>query len=300
MIVLSSEVQTAFKNGVPVVALESTLISHGLPYPKNLELAQQIESEIRALGCVPATIAVLRGQIHVGLSAADIEFLATANDIYKVNASDVALCVASGANGATTVAGTMFCAQLAGIRIFATGGMGGVHRGAELSFDVSQDLMAFKNYPVAVITAGAKAILDLPKTLEVLETYGVPIIGFGTKTFPAFWTRSSGLGLTWSVDDAAAAAHMLHVHWQSGQTSGVVVANPIPAAFEIPASVIEQALTTALAESQSQQIGGKAVTPFLLKRLRELVPATMPSNIELILHNARTSANIAAAYINYK
>lgn len=296
MITLSPDVAAALQSGQPVVALESTLISHGLPFPKNLELALQIEEEIRSGGCVPATIAVIKGHIYIGLARDQIEYLATGKDILKLNASDVALCVSTGQSGATTVAGTMFCAQMAGIKFFATGGMGGVHRGASQTFDISQDLTAFKTYPVAVITAGAKSLLDLPKTLEALETYGVPVVGYQTKEFPSFWSRSSSLPLMWQADTPEAMARMTKTHWDGGQTSGVVIANPIPSEFEIPASQIEAALKTALQDAENARLKGKQVTPYLLQRLRDILPATAPSNIELILHNARTGAAIALAY----
>lgn len=296
MIILSSEVKSALAAGQPVVALESTLISHGLPYPKNLDLALQIETEIRANGCIPATIAVLNGQIQVGLTRDQIEYLATGKNIYKLNASDISMCVAKGQSGATTVAGTMFCAHMAGIKFFATGGMGGVHRGASQTFDISQDLTAFKTYPVAVITAGAKSLLDLPKTLEVLETYGVPVIGYQTSEFPSFWSQTSGLPLIWRADTPEEMARMAKTHWEMGQTSGIVMANPIPAEFEIPAPQIEATLETALSDADQAGLRGKAVTPYLLQRLRELLPATAASNIELILHNARCGAAIAHAH----
>ncbi len=298
MLIISSEVRTALDNGEPVVALESTLISHGLPYPHNLELALNIESDIRSEGCTPATIAVIGGHIHIGLEKEQIEYLATGTDILKLNASDVALCVSSGRSGATTVAGTMFCAQKAGIKFFATGGMGGVHRNAEHTFDISQDLTAFRTFPVAVITSGAKSLLDLPKTLEVLETCGVPVIGYRTEEFPSFWSRSClpPLPLTWSADSPEAAAKMARSHWTAGHTSGIVIANPIPSAFEIPASRVEAALETALADAEKTDIRGKAVTPYLLQRLREILPETAGSNIELIRHNARTGAAIARAF----
>lgn len=296
MITLSAEVKSALAAGEPVVALESTLISHGLPYPQSFELALQIEDDIRGGGCIPATIALLNGQIHVGLSRDQIEFLATGKDILKLNASDVALCASAGRSGATTVAGTMLCAHMAGIRFFATGGMGGVHRGAEKSFDISQDLTALRQHPVAVITAGAKSLLDLPKTLEVLETYGVPVVGYQTGEFPSFWSRSSGLPLIWRADTPAEMAAMAKAHWQSGNTSGLVIANPIPEKFEIAAQDIEIVLTTALADAEAKGLRGKPVTPYLLGRLRALLPATAASNIELIRHNARTGAAITSAY----
>lgn len=296
MLVFSPEVAQAFANGQPVVALESTLISHGLPYPGNRELALNIESDIRDAGCVPATIAVLSGQIHIGLSAEHIEFLATDKTIIKLNAADVALCVASGRSGATTVAGTMFCAHRAGIRFFATGGIGGVHRGAENSFDISQDLTTFKNTPVAVVTAGAKSLLDLPKTLEVLETLGVPVVGYQTDKFPSFWSRSSGLPLLWRADTPAEMAAFAAGHWALNPECGLIIANPIPAADEIPAVVIENALTAALAAAAQDGITGKAVTPYLLGKIRAFVPASLLANISLIRHNARTAAAIAAAH----
>ncbi len=296
MIVLSDEVRSALANGQPVVALESTLISHGLPYPANRDLALQIEADLRGAACVPATIAVLNGRFHAGLSADQIEYLATGTDILKLNASDVGLCLASGRSGATTVAATMLGAHLAGIRFFGTGGLGGVHRGAEQSFDISQDLGAFRSHPVAVVTSGAKSILDLPKTLEVLETYGVPVIGYQTDRFPAFWSRDSGLGLTWRAGTPDELASMLRTHWAVLPSRGVIVANPIPEADEIPAAEIETALQAALAAAERDGISGKAVTPYLLARIRASVPASMASNIALIRHNARTAGALAAAF----
>lgn len=296
MLIQSPEVQAALANGQPIVALESTLISHGLPYPKNFQLALQIEDDIRAADCIPATIAVLNGQIHIGLTRDQIEHLSTVKGIHKLNASDIPLCVSLKQTGATTVAGTMFCAHLAGIRFFATGGMGGVHRGAAQSFDISQDLTAFRSYPVAVITAGAKSLLDLPKTLEVLETYGVPVIGYQTSQFPAFWSRDSGLNLIWRADTPEQAAQMARTHWEMGQPGGLVIANPILPENEIPAAKIESALAAALNDAGRDGIQGKAVTPYLLQKIRDLVPESMDSNIALIRHNARTGAAIARAF----
>ena len=296
MLIISPDVKAAINSSQPVVALESTIISHDLPYPQNLDLAVQIEDDIRAEGCVPASIAVLKGQIHVGLSRDQIEFLATGTGIHKLNASDVPLCVAKGESGATTVSGTMLCSHLAGIRFFATGGIGGVHHGAAQTFDISQDLTAFRTYPVAVITAGAKSILDLPKTLEVLETYGIPVIGYQTSQFPAFWSRDSGLPLTWKADDADQLAHMARSHWDLNPVSGFIVANPIPVPHEIPSPQIETVLHACLAEADRAGVKGKSVTPYLLRKIREYLPASVDANIALIRHNAQTGAALAKAY----
>jgi pseudouridine-5'-phosphate glycosidase len=296
MLTISPDVKAAIESRQPVVALESTLISHGLPYPQNRDLALQIETDIQDSGCVPASIAVLNGQIHVGLNRDQIEFLATGSGIHKLNASDIPLCVAKGESGATTVSGTMLCCRLAGIKFFATGGIGGVHRGAAQSFDISQDLTAFRSYPVAVITAGAKSILDLPKTLEVLETYGIPVIGYQTSQFPAFWSRDSGLSLTWRAENADQIAHMAREHWSLNPSCGMLVANPIPASHEIPSPQIETVLQASLAEADRDGVKGKSVTPYLLRKIREYLPASMEANIALIRHNARTAAALARTY----
>ncbi|MGO4854842.1 pseudouridine-5'-phosphate glycosidase [Phaeovulum sp. W22_SRMD_FR3] len=293
-LIYAPDVRLALENRQPVVALESTIITHGMPYPQNLETAQRVEAEVRAHGAVPATIAVMNGQIHIGLTPEALEALAQAKDVMKISRADIAACLAMGRVGATTVAATMICAALAGISVFATGGIGGVHRGAELSFDISADLRELSETRVTVVAAGAKAILDLPKTLEVLETLGVPVIALGQNAFPAFWSRDSGLPAPLRMDSAAeiAAAHLMRA--RIGLPGGQLIANPIPAAAEIPRDVITPVIETALAEAEAQGIAAKEVTPFLLQRIFELTEgASLASNIELVLNNARLAAAIA-------
>ena len=293
-LIYAPEVRLALENRQPVVALESTIITHGMPYPQNLETAQRVEAEVRAHGAVPATIAVMNGQIHIGLTPEALEALAQAKDVMKISRADIAACLAMGRIGATTVAATMICAALAGISVFATGGIGGVHRGAEQSFDISADLRELSETRVTVVAAGAKAILDLPKTLEVLETLGVPVIALGQNAFPAFWSRDSGLPAPLRMDSAAeiAAAHLMRA--RIGLPGGQLIANPIPAAAEIPRDVITPVIETALAEAEAQGIAAKEVTPFLLQRIFELTEgASLTSNIELVLNNARLASAIA-------
>ncbi|MFT5001386.1 MAG: pseudouridine-5'-phosphate glycosidase [Paracoccaceae bacterium] len=293
-IVLSKEVDDAQKNNQPIVALESTIITHGMPYPQNLETAQAVEREVRDNGAVPATIAVLGGQIHVGLEPDQLETLAQAADARKLSRADLAICVAQGATGATTVAATMICANLAGIQVFATGGIGGVHRGAEDSFDISADLAELAQTPVTVVCAGAKAILDIGKTLEVLETNGVPVITFGQDVFPAFWARSSGLASPQRMDSAAEIARAHHLKGTLGISGGQLIANPIPIADEIPLDEISPMIEQALREAAAQNIGQKEVTPFLLGRVFELTKGkSLTANIALVLNNARLAAKIS-------
>ncbi|MCX8507667.1 MAG: pseudouridine-5'-phosphate glycosidase [Rhodobacteraceae bacterium] len=292
----SHEVHAAMEAGQAVVALESTIITHGMPYPQNLETARRVEAEVRAHGAVPATIAVIGGQIHIGLEAAALEALAQAREVMKLSRADLAACLAQGRVGATTVAATMICAARAGIRVFATGGIGGVHRGAEQSFDISADLRELAESPVTVVAAGAKAILDLPKTLEVLETLGVPVIAYGQADFPAFWSRSSGLKAPLRMDSAEeiAAAHRLR--GLLGLPGGQLVANPIPQDAEIPRETILPVIEAALAEAEAQGIAAKAVTPFLLGRIFEMTEGrSLAANIALVLNNARLAASIARA-----
>lgn len=290
------EVADALASGLPVVALESTIISHGMPYPRNIETALRVEQAVRDSGAVPATIALLDGYMQVGLPKADIERLGMPEaSVSKVSRRDLAVLLSTRRLGATTVAATMFIAHQAGIRIFATGGIGGVHRGATHTMDVSADLQELARTPVAVVTAGAKAILDLPLTLEYLETQGVPVLGFQTDQFPAFYTRQSGLAVDYRLDEPAELAQVLRTHWQLG-LGGVVVANPIPAAFEIAAEEIELAIQQALDLAQQQGIKGKAVTPFLLSQLEKLTSGhSLDANIELILNNARLGAALSVA-----
>ena len=292
----SAEVAEAQANGTAIVALESTIITHGMPYPQNLETARRVEAEVRAAGAVPATIAVMAGQIHVGLSAAELDQLAQAKGVMKLSRADLAACVALGRTGATTVAATMICAHLAGIAVFATGGIGGVHRGAETSFDISADLQELGRTPVTVVAAGAKAILDLPKTLEVLETLGVPVIAVGQDEFPAFWSRSSGLPAPLRMDSAAeiAAAHVMR--GRLGLGGGQLVANPIPAEAEISRAEITPFIEEALVAAESGKVSAKGVTPFLLQRLFELTDGrSLEANIALVLNNARLASAIARA-----
>ncbi len=291
---VAPEVRAALDSGQPVVALESTIITHGMPYPQNLEAAQMVEEAIRAEGAVPATIAVMEGYIHIGLTEVELERLAHAHDAMKLSRADLAVCLANGGIGATTVAATMICAALAGIHVFATGGIGGVHRGAEDTFDISADLAELGLTPVTVVAAGAKAILDLPKTLEVLETNGVPVIAYGQDDFPAFWSQSSGLKAPLRADTPGqiAAAHLMR--GRLGLTGGQLVANPIPAEAEIPRAEITPVIETALAEAAAQGIAAKAVTPFLLSRIFELTEGrSLEANIALVLNNARLGAAIA-------
>lgn len=290
----SPEVEAARNAGSPIVALESTIITHGMPYPQNVETARQVEAEVRRAGAVPATIAVLDGAIHVGLAEAELENLGRAQGVMKLSRADLAVCLAQRRTGATTVAATMICARLAGIAVFATGGIGGVHRGAETSFDVSADLRELAETPVSVVSAGAKAILDLPKTLEMLETLGVPVIAVGQDEFPAFWSRRSGLRAPLRLDwpREIAAAHLLRA--RLGLPGGQLIANPIPAANEIPREVIMPLVERALGEAAAQRIEAKAVTPFLLKRIFELSEGrSLTANIALVLNNARLAAAIA-------
>lgn len=289
------EVSNALYEGRPVVALESTIITHGMPWPQNVETARAVEAAVREAGAVPATIAIMNGQIHVGLDDATLEALGQAKDVMKVSRADLAACLSLGRTGATTVAATMICAHLAGIKVFATGGIGGVHRGAELSFDISADLPELAATPVTVIAAGAKAILDLPKTLEDLETRGVPVIAFGQDAFPAFWSRDSGLKAPLRMDSAAQIAAAHRMRGILGLPGGQLVANPIPLAHEIPREEITPAIETALAEAEAQGIAAKEVTPFLLDRIFALTEGrSLVANTELVLNNARLGAEIAA------
>jgi pseudouridylate synthase len=293
---LSPEVAEARANGMPIVALESTIITHGMPFPQNVETARLVEAEVRAEGATPATIAILNRQIHVGLTDNELVELGQAKGVAKLSRADLAACLASGGTGATTVAATMICAHLAGIEVFATGGIGGVHRGAEHSFDISADLRELAETPVTVVAAGAKAILDLPKTLEYLETLGVPVIAYGQDDFPAFWSRSSGLRAPLRMDRAAdiAAAHRMRV--RLGLPGGQLVANPIPVEAEIPRATILPHIEAALAEASAQGIAAKAVTPFLLQRIFEATEGrSLVANIALVRSNARLAARIAAA-----
>lgn len=292
------EVAQALARGAPVVALESTIISHGMPYPDNVATALRVEQEIRDHGAVPATIAVLEGRLKVGLRAPEIEVLGRGGAaVAKVSRRDLPFVVRSGVMGATTVASTMIIAAMAGIRVFATGGIGGVHRGATQSFDVSADLQELARTPVAVVCAGVKSILDLALTMEYLETHGVPVIGYRTDCLPAFYTIESDSPVDYRLDDAQQIAETMRVQWALGLGGGLVVANPVPAQFALPRARMDAAIEQALGEARQRQIAGKAVTPFLLERVARLTGGdSLATNIELVLNNARLASAVATQY----
>ena len=288
------EVLEALNRHRPVVALESTLITHGLPYPVNQDVALGMEEAVREAGAVPATIAVLKGRITVGLEPGQLAYLAQARNVRKCSRRDFPIVLAQGGDGGTTVAGTMIVAHMAGIRVFATGGIGGVHRGHP--FDVSADLMELAQTPVAVVCAGAKAILDLPLTLETLETHGVPVVGYQCSTFPAFYTRDSGLPLDVRCDTPEEVAAILRSRDALGFPTGTLIATPVPAEHELPAEVAEQAIAQALREAEARGVRGKEVTPFLLARVSELThEESRTANVALLKNNARAAAQIAGA-----
>lgn len=290
----SIEVAAAKASGAAIVALESTIITHGMPYPANLETAQRVEDEIRAAGAVPATIAILDGVLKIGLNASELTDLAQRRDVSKLSRADIAVCLAQGGTGATTVAATMIAAHQAGISVFATGGIGGVHRGAEDSFDISADLRELSETPVTVVAAGAKAILDLPKTLEVLETLGVPVLCYQTDYFPAFWMQDSGLPAPLRADSAAEIAKAQLVRTALGLPGGQLVANPIPADAALDADDIMPVIEIALREAKTQGIAAKSVTPFLLDKIGKATDGrALAANIALVLNNARLASQIA-------
>lgn len=293
----TSEVKQALEQKRPVVALESTIITHGMPWPQNYEMAQKVEATVRENGATPATIAVIEGEIYVGLTAETLEALAKTQDALKLSRADLAICMAKGLTGATTVAATMIIANLAGISVFATGGIGGVHRGAELSFDISADLQELAQTPVSVVAAGPKAILDIPKTLEVLETLGVPVIAFGQDDLPAFWSRSSGLQAPLRMDTARDIARAHEIRKTLGLPGGQLIANPVPLDKEIPKDHIDPIIQVALDEAEKRNISAKKVTPFLLTKILELTDGrSLDTNIALVLNNARLAAEIASEH----
>ncbi|MFN8358040.1 MAG: pseudouridine-5'-phosphate glycosidase [Spirosomataceae bacterium] len=297
MLHLHPEVQAALVAGKPVVALESTIISHGMPYPQNVETARRVEQTVRDHGATPATIAIIEGVPTIGLTAEELEIVASTPNVLKVSRRDLPFVVAQRLNGATTVAATMILADLAGIRVFATGGIGGVHRGAQETFDISADLDELAHTNVAVVCAGAKSILDLGLTLEYLETKGVPVIGYQTDELPAFYTRQSGFGVDYRLDDVQVLAKALQVKWQMGLQGGVVIANPIPAAYEMDHETIRHAIENALQEAEQQGIKGKESTPFLLAKIKDITGgSSLESNIQLVLNNAQLAAQLAVAF----
>ena len=288
------EVKTALEQDRPVVALESTIIAHGMPYPENLEVAREVENIIREYGAVPATIAVIEGKVKIGLSGEEMELLATSREVIKASRRDLSVIIAKKLTASTTVAATMVAAHLAGIDVFVTGGIGGVHRGAEKTFDVSADLQELARTPVAVVCAGAKAILDLSLTLEYLETMGVPVIGFGSEELPAFYCRESGLTVDYVVNDETEAAEVIRTKWDLGLKSGIVIANPIPEESALSRTYVNKIINKAILEAAKKGIKGKELTPYLLGRINELSEGkSLAANIALIKNNARVGAKIA-------
>jgi pseudouridylate synthase len=295
---LNPLVSSALSEGKPVVALESTIISHGMPYPQNVETALMVEAKVRENGAIPATIAIINGKMKAGLTVDDIEILGKqGQDVTKVSRRDIPMILSKKMNGATTVASTMIIANMAGIHIFATGGIGGVHRGGGETFDVSADLQELAQTDVAVVCAGAKSILDIGLTLEYLETHGVPVIGFKTDDFPAFFTRNSGFGVDYRVDTEGALAEMLKIKWQIPLSGGVIIANPVPTEFESDPNVIDKAIRKALRNAEEQGIKGKQITPFLLSEIEQITEGlSLKTNIQLVLNNAGLAARLAVAY----
>ena len=291
---INPEVRAAISAGQAVVALESTIISHGMPYPKNVETALTVERIIRENGAIPATIAIMNGRLKLGLTPDEIEILGKSSDAVKTSRRDMPFIVAKGLTGATTVASTMIIAAMAGIKVFATGGIGGVHRGAQETFDISADLQELGKTDVAVVCAGAKSILDIGLTLEYLETQGVPVVGYGTDELPAFYTSKSGFPIDYRVDTPREMAEALKAKWDLGLNGGVVIANPIPAEYEMDPAVIDRAIAEAVRESEVLGIKGKASTPFLLAKVKDLTDgASLDSNIQLVYNNAVVGAQVA-------
>lgn len=291
---IKPEVAKALEEGMPVVALESTIIAHGMPYPKNVETALEVEKVIREGGAVPATIAIINGRIKVGLTEEEIEYLGTADNVLKVSRRDFPLVIAKKLNGATTVAGTMIAANMAGIKLFVTGGIGGVHRGAGESFDISADLEELKMTDVAVVCAGVKSILDIGATLEYLETAGVPVVTFGADEFPAFYSRRSGFDAECRLDDPKDVAEMIRAKDALGLRGGMLIACPVPEADEIPYEKMDVVIKEALKECEEQGVKGKRITPFLLSKVKDLTEgSSLEANIRLVLNNARIGAEIA-------
>lgn len=295
---ISPEVRSALEGQLPVVALESTIISHGMPFPENVETALKVEQAVREHGAIPATIALLNGKLKAGLSEQEIVHLGkTGREVVKTSRRDIPFILAKGIAGATTVASTMIIAEMAGIRFFATGGIGGVHRGAAETLDISADLQELARTSVAVVCAGAKSILDIGLTLEYLETFGVPVVGFGTDEFPAFYTRNSGFQVDYRIDTPGELAKALKIKWEPALKGGVIVANPIPEEHEPALIPIQQATEAALAEAQSMGIKGKEITPFLLAKIKALTGGeSLRANVALVLNNAKLAARIAAAF----
>lgn len=301
-IVIGRHVQEALEKNLPIVALESTIISHGMPYPENLNTALECEQIVRDNGAVPATIAIIKGKICIGLSNEQLEYLAKAGfEATKTSRRDIPVVVAKGLTGSTTVSATMYIASLANIKVFATGGIGGVHRGAEVTMDISADLDEFEKTSVAVVCAGAKAILDLPKTLEYLETKGVPVIGYKTKVLPAFYTRKSNCEVDYQMDTPEEIAKMLYVKWSLGLEGGVLITNPIPEEYSLDETIMNEAINEALVEAEKAGITGKDTTPFLLAKIVNITKGeSLASNIQLVYNNCMLASKIAKSYYEYE
>ena len=290
------EIQHALDHNLPVVALESTILSHGMPYPENVSFAAEVEKVVRAEGAVPATTALIDGRIKVGLSPSELETMCKAENVGKVSRRDMATYLATKQNGATTVATTMICAAMAGVKVFATGGIGGVHRNGEVTMDVSADLQELKQTPVAVVCAGAKQILDIGRTLEYLETMGVPVLGNNTSDFPAFYCRKSGFGVDYAAKDETQIASIIKMKWDLGLEGGVLIGNPIPEEYALDYDYMEGVINTALAEADEKGVRGKDITPFLLARIKEITKGvSFASNVQLAYNNARVAARISKA-----
>jgi len=291
------DVKNALKNNLPIVALESTIISHGMPYPKNIETALMVEKTVRSNKAVPATIAIIKGRLKIGLTKEEIEFLATNNEIKKISRRDLAVAVSQKLSGSTTVASTMIIADLAKIAVFATGGIGGVHRGAETTLDISADLDELSRTNVCVVCAGVKSILDIGLTLEYLETKGVPVIGYKTSELPAFYSTKSGFNVDYRIDAAIDIASILKTKWDLSIDGGVLVTNPIPVAFELESSVMNEAINLAIIEADNENITGKKITPYLLSKVNEITKGkSLDANIKLIKNNADLAAKIAVHF----
>ena len=291
---ISPEIEKALAEGRPVVALESTILSHGMPYPENVEFSHKVEEIVRGEGAVPATTAIIGGKLKVGLTAEELQIMCKADGVGKVSRRDVAVYLATGKTGATTVATTMMLAEMAGIKVFATGGIGGVHRGAETTMDISADLQELANTKVAVVCAGAKSLLDIPKTLEYLETMGVPVLGMGTEDFPAFYCRSSGCKADARIDTPAEMAAILKTKWDLGLKGGVVIGNPIPEQYELDYNEMEAVINRALDAAKAEGVHGKDTTPFLLAHIKDYTEGvSFASNLQLAYNNARVASRIA-------
>ena len=298
---ITPEIEKALAENKPIVALESTILSHGMPYPENLEFAHKVEEVVRGQGAIPATLAILDGKLKVGLNADELEFMCHGENIAKASRRDVAIYLASGKPAATTVATTMMIADMAGIRVFATGGIGGVHRGAQETMDISADLQELAHTSVCVIGAGCKSILDIGLTLEYLETFGVPVLGFGTDDFPAFYCESSGFGVDYNVKDAAEVALIMKTKWDLGLEGGLLVGNPIPHEYSMDHNVIDKVIDEAVELAKEKGIHGKATTPFLLAKIKEMTGGdSLASNLQLAYNNAKVASQIAVEFAKLK